>query len=110
MSTEKKVKNSKHDEFHLENSVYYTEVPESFKNRKRYKPHNVKELKAAIPGTIVDIYVEQGQMVKVGEQLMILEAMKMRNKVVSTMDGEIKSIHVKVGDIVRKGALLIEYK
>lgn len=110
MSKEKKEENSKHDEFRLENSVYYTEVPEWFKNRKPYKPLNEKELKAPIPGTIVEIVVKQGQKVEIGDQILILEAMKMRNKINSAIDGEIKSIKVKIGDIVRKGTMLVEYK
>ena len=110
MSREKKAKDSQYEEMHLENSVYLTEVPDSYKNRKPYKPINVKEVNAAIPGTIVDVYIEVGQKVKVNDELLILEAMKMRNKVRSHMEGEIKAIHVDVGDIVRKSTLLIEFK
>jgi len=110
MPKEKKEGKTQYDEFHLENSVYYTEVPDSYKNRKIYKPLNEKELTAGIPGTIVEIFIEQGQKVDIGDPIMILEAMKMRNKVNSAIKGEIKSIKVKVGDIVRKNALLVEFK
>ena len=110
MARDKKDNGSQYDEMHLENSVYLTEVPDSYKNRKPYKPINIKHLTAAIPGTIVDIYIEEGEKVEANKELLILEAMKMRNKVRSSIEGEIKTIHVKSGDIVRKGTLLIEYK
>jgi len=110
MTKEKKVGKPQYDEFHLENSVYYTEIPDSFKNRKAYKPLNEKELMASIPGTIVEIFVEPGQKVEIGDRILILEAMKMRNKVNSAIQGELKSIKVKIGDVVRKNALLVEFK
>ena len=108
MSKEKK-QVSTHDEFHLENSVYYTEVPDSFKNRKPYNPPNEKLLTAGIPGTIMEVFIKEGQKLDTDDPVLILEAMKMRNKVNSALQGTVKKIHVKTGDIVRKGALLIEY-
>lgn len=103
-------KKSQYDELILENSVYYTEVPDSYKNRKVYAPVNKKLVLATIPGTIVDIYVKVGQKVEKNDNLLILEAMKMRNKIKTSIDGEIKSIIIKEGDIVRKDAILIELK
>jgi len=110
MSKEKEEKIVAYEELRLENAVYMTEVPESFKNREIYKPVDNKKLKATIPGTIMDIYSKKGQKVEAGENLLILEAMKMRNKVNSPINGVIKEIHVKSGDVVRKGALLIVFK
>ncbi len=110
MPNEKKEKDPQYEEFHLENSVYYTEVPDSFKNRSVYKPLDIKQITASIPGTIVEIYIKPGQKMEIDDQLLILEAMKMRNRVNSPINGEIKSIKVKIGDIVRKNELLIEFK
>jgi len=110
MSQENKEKKPQYDELILENSVYYTEVPDSYKNRKLYTPVNKKLVLATIPGTIVDIYVKVGQKVEKNDNLIILEAMKMRNRIKSPLNGEIKSIIVKEGDLVRKNALLIELK
>jgi len=110
MSNKNEKKNSQYEEFYIENSVYLTEVPDSYKNRKLYEPANPKKVLATIPGTITDIYIKEGQMVKEGDNLLILEAMKMRNKVKSPIDGEIKSIKPKIGELVRKDSLLIEFK
>lgn len=110
MSKEKNTENYIREEFIIEKSVYYTEVPDSFKNREVYTSPNPKILKALIPGTIMEVHIEPDQQVEAGENLMILEAMKMRNLVESTLSGEIKNILVKTGDIVRKGAVLVEFK
>ena len=70
--------------------------------------HKVKELKAPMPGLVLLIDVVPGQEVKEGDQLFILEAMKMENVIKSTGDGIVKEVFVKKGQAVDKGALLIE--
>lgn len=99
-----------YEKMNLDNSFFFTEIPDSYKNRKPYKPDNEKHLLAAIPGTIIEIFVEEGQVVEEGQDILILEAMKMRNQIVSAINGEIKSIIVKPGDIVSKNKLMIEFK
>jgi biotin carboxyl carrier protein len=61
-----------------------------------------------IPGTVLDILVKPGQRVRKGDSLMLLDSMKMQNKLKSTMDGKVKTILVKKGDRVSKGMVLIE--
>ena len=70
----------------------------------------VNEIKAPMPGLILDINVEIGQEVKEDDPLLILEAMKMENALTSPRDGVIKSISVKKGDAVDKNQLLIEFE
>ena len=62
---------------------------------------------AMLPGTIVKILVEVGEHVKAGQALLILEAMKMENEVVSPRDGKVKEIKVKEGARVETGDVLI---
>ncbi|MCD6179870.1 MAG: acetyl-CoA carboxylase biotin carboxyl carrier protein subunit [Bacteroidales bacterium] len=100
----------KFDAFYIENSVYYTRIPDSYKNRESYKPLNTKVLLAFIPGTIREMQVKVGDAVIRGNRLMILDAMKMNNEVKSFVDGKVKAIHVKDGDMVRKNQLLIEFE
>ncbi|WP_456375933.1 acetyl-CoA carboxylase biotin carboxyl carrier protein subunit [Lutibacter sp.] len=66
------------------------------------------EIKAPMPGLILDINVKEGQEVKEGDALLILEAMKMENSIGSPRDGIIKSIHAKSGETTEKGEILIE--
>ena len=62
---------------------------------------------APMPGKIIDIKVSVGDNVKRGQEIIILEAMKMHNPVLATNDGVIKDIYVKAGDSVQTGATLI---
>lgn len=71
---------------------------------------HVNEIKAPMPGLILDINVEVGQTVKEDDSLLILEAMKMENVLTSPRDGVIKSISVSKGDTVDKNQLLLEFE
>lgn len=68
----------------------------------------VGAVKAPMPGLILEILVSEGQEIKEGDDLLILEAMKMENVLKAAGDGTIKSIEASKGDAVEKGQLLIE--
>lgn len=70
----------------------------------------VDNIKAPMPGLILEINVEPGQEVKEDDSLLILEAMKMENVITSPREGIIKSIKVNQADTVDKNALLIEFE
>lgn len=69
-----------------------------------------REVRAPMPSLVVKIEVSVGERVKVGQGLLILEAMKMENEIKSGRDGTVKSIHVKPGNPVEKGGLLLEFE
>ena len=69
---------------------------------------HIKEIKAPMPGLVLDIAVKPGQEVKEGEKLLILEAMKMENSIMIQSAATIKNILVVKGQAVEKGQLLIE--
>ncbi len=68
----------------------------------------VKQIKAPMPGLVLQVAVSEGQEVKEGEHLLILEAMKMENSINMHADGKIKKIHIKSGQAVDKGQVLID--
>ncbi len=68
----------------------------------------IKNVKAPMPGLILDILVEPGQSITKGDQLLILEAMKMENVLKAEGDGIVKSVEVKKSAAVDKGQVLIE--
>ncbi|TXD84724.1 acetyl-CoA carboxylase biotin carboxyl carrier protein subunit [Subsaximicrobium wynnwilliamsii] len=70
----------------------------------------INEIKAPMPGLILDIPIKVGQEVEENDTLLILEAMKMENVLSSPRAGVIKSISVKKGDAVDKNALLLEFE
>lgn len=68
------------------------------------------ELKAPMPGMVLEISVKQGDVVKKGDKLLILEAMKMENVLKSPADVKVKSIVVVKGKSVEKGQLLMTFE
>ena len=63
---------------------------------------------APMPGKILRILVKEGEQVKTGQGLLVLEAMKMENEIPAPKDGVVKKILVKEGDTVDTGQPLIE--
>ena len=68
-----------------------------------------KAVYAPIPGVIVSIVVQPGDEVTVGQELCVLEAMKMKNAIRASLAGEIASVRVSVGQHVKHHQVLIEY-
>lgn len=69
----------------------------------------VNEIKAPMPGLVLDIRVSEGDEVKKGDPILVLEAMKMENILKSPTDGTIKKINVKKGLAVEKNQVLINF-
>lgn len=74
------------------------------------KQKQVNTIKAPMPGLVLSIDVSEQQEIKENDPLLILEAMKMENVMLSPRDGVIKSIAVNQGDAIDKGQLLIEFE
>jgi biotin carboxyl carrier protein len=70
----------------------------------------VSDLKAPMPGLVLEVDVEVGQSVAKGDTLLILEAMKMENVIKSPTDGVIKSIVAKKGEAVEKNQVLLNFE
>ncbi len=66
-----------------------------------------KTIKAALAGAISEVFVKEGDLVKEGQKLLTLSAMKMENEVVSEFVGKIKEVKVKQNDKVKEGDDLI---
>ena len=69
----------------------------------------VNELKAPMPGLIVDIRVQPGQAVQKGDPLLVLEAMKMENILKAPADGIVSGLKVALRDNVQKGQVLVQF-
>ena len=75
---------------------------------KKQQSSGGSAIKAPLPGTIFKLNVSVGDQVKAGQSLLVMEAMKMENQVLSEKDGEVKAIKVKEGDAVLQDDVLIE--
>ena len=87
--------------------VYHTE---SERPKKTSRPEESKGrvIKAPLPGVILDLRIKEGDSVKAGDVLMIMEAMKMENNIVAPGDGTVTSLKVAKGDNVLEGDPLVE--
>lgn len=101
----------------LFNDISYTfsvETPFSLQRRKVIISKRGKVdkeiIKAPMPGKIIDVLVREGVTVLKGEPLIILEAMKMQNEIISPVNGTIVTIMAKANTNVMKDDLLIEIK
>jgi len=72
------------------------------------KGSGLSKITAPLPGTIFKVIVKEGDLVKKGDAVLIMEAMKMENNVLAEKEGVVKKILVKEGDSVLQGDLLIE--
>jgi len=89
---------------------YRTTFTKKYENRKSWVKPNHKNVLSYIPGTIDEIYVREGDKVKKGEKMLMLEAMKMLNTIEVPANGKIRKINVKTGDRIPKGFVMIEFE
>lgn len=73
------------------------------------KTSRMKEIKAPMPGLVLNVIAEEGQEVNKGDNLLVLEAMKMENIIKSPASGLVKKVLVGKGDKVEKNEILIQF-
>lgn len=66
-----------------------------------------KAVKSPLPGVIIEVSVKEGQAVKAGQKVAVIEAMKMENEIAAESDGTVTAIHVNKGDSVLEGADIV---
>jgi len=93
------------------------ELPPGQPNRSQQQPNfpgmesssKDKVISAPLPGIITEIYIKPGSMVNKGAPILVIEAMKMKNKLHAGRSGTISLIHIKIGDSVKHNQALIEF-
>ena len=76
-------------------------------NRKQL---NDGSLLSPMPGTVLDVKVTKGQSVKIGDSLIIMEAMKMEHKITAPFNGTVEKLNCEISQKVDRGFVLIELK
>lgn len=92
----------------IDGTRYRTMFTAKFENRKKYVRLEPGKIISSLPGTICDIFIKTGQVVKQGQPLIVFEAMKMKNKLIAPIDGKVRKIYIKKGEVIVKGQLLVE--
>jgi pyruvate carboxylase subunit B len=87
---------------------YKTQLTNKYINRPIWNKRPAGEVVSSLPGTVIQIVVREGQEVKEGELLMILEAMKMQNRILASVSGTVHEICVKEGDKISKNHLMMK--
>jgi len=92
-------------EFSLAQELWHAEVVlASAPKRSRHSDHSMS---APMPGQVLKIFVEMGDVVRKGDPLLVLEAMKMEHQITAPYDGRVESIGCKAGELVQPGIDLI---
>lgn len=107
MSNTEELKNE-YTSFIVDDSKYETIVPAKVANRKAWERPNPNMIHSFLPGTILELYVKEGDVVKAGDHMLLFEAMKMHTAINAPFDAKVKSIKISAGDKVPKGEVLIE--
>lgn len=85
------------------------EVPSPKRSETKIKKNiGATQIKAPLPGNILQVFIKTGDEVKRGDKLLIYEAMKMENNILAEKDGKITACKVQPGDNVLEGDVLIE--
>ena len=92
----------------VHSAKYETTYNKKYLNRKVWEEPNLNHIKSVIPGTIIDILVTEGQVCAEGENILVLEAMKMYNNVQMPFKGRILKVNVEKGQKVPKNFVIIE--
>lgn len=71
---------------------------------------DASDVRAPMPGTIMDLFVKAGSKVKAGDILLVLEAMKMENDILASADGVVKKVFVEKNASVSTGDVLVTYQ
>jgi 3-methylcrotonyl-CoA carboxylase alpha subunit len=92
--------------FALDGETYVVEVTEKgLPTRTKHRDHSMS---APMPGAVLKILVSVGDVVKKGQPLLILEAMKMEHVIVAPHDGRVSAVNCSEGELVQPGIDLIE--
>jgi biotin carboxyl carrier protein len=102
-------KKTRYKSLPLHGIKYKTHLTKKFENRIKWESPDPNRIMSFIPGTVKDVFIEAGQDVKEGDPMLILTAMKMDNIINIPYDGTVKAVHVKAGDKISKGFVMMEY-
>ena len=96
------------DRLNIDHTWYTTRLSRRYAGRKPYSPPVPGIICSFIPGTVVEVLVRTGDRVSEGDDVVILDAMKMKNRLKSHVTGRVSAVNARPGEKVVKGAVLVE--
>lgn len=102
-------------EIKVNNNTYKIEVKDQFDilldklGLSSLTAAKISDIKAPMPGMVLKVFAAEGMEIKKGDNLFILEAMKMENIIKATADAIVKKVKIKPGDKVEKGQILMMF-
>jgi len=94
----------------VDDTRYETTFTRKFRRRPFYRAADPSLVAATIPGVIREVVVKPGDRVRWGQNMLVLEAMKMQNNITAPRDGVVRLVHVRPGQMVPKGFVLVEFQ
>jgi biotin carboxyl carrier protein len=108
VEVDKTIKTSKTPKLVRQTVVPSTDIhPSVAKTSSPSEPKGTGSIKSPLPGVILEVFVKEGDIVKMGQKLLMLEAMKMENNIEADKAGQVVSILKGKGDNVMEGDVLI---
>jgi biotin carboxyl carrier protein len=98
---------NKNKELCIDYTFYQTLIPDGYREKNGSRLSDPHEIRAFIPGTIIAVKVRKGQQVTAGQGILILEAMKMHNDVITEVTGKVAEVNVSPGDNVEKNQVMV---
>lgn len=102
------MENKEYVDFVVTARKYKTLLTKKFVNRPVWQKPLPGDVVSLLPGTVTTLEVKEGDQVKLGDLLMIHEAMKMLNRIVAPVSGTVTLLNVKVGEKIGKNHLMIK--
>jgi geranyl-CoA carboxylase alpha subunit len=96
------------DQIHIHTADFSTTLTRLPRLPRSHAARQHETANSPMPGQVLRILVTEGQAVKTGDSLVVLEAMKMEQTIRTTIDGVVRSILVDIGQVVAPGQMLVE--
>jgi biotin carboxyl carrier protein len=91
----------------IDGTAYPTRLHRKYRERKPVPVPDPTEVRAFVPGAVLEVLVEAGQEAERGQPLVVVEAMKMQNALTAAAAGTVGAVDVETGALVEKGDLLV---
>ena len=106
--SDNKIEQVELSELIIDGVVLKTTLTKKYLNRRKWEYPDPKKIISYIPGTVIELYYKEGDVIEEGAPILLFEAMKMQTKMYMPYKGTVTKIHSNVGDRFPKEHVLLE--